>query len=367
MNALNVIDNPPRSKADPMNLTDFLQSHGGRPDENETDVRIADFGDPAAEYAAAHDSAALFVRDDLGLLELTGGDRAKFLHNFCTNDIKRLQPGEGCEAFACNVKGRILAHIFVAVRDDRLWIVTDRNRVEFLARHLDRYLITEDVSIADRSNQFVCLMVCGPAASAALKEAFDVPLPEREGDNVVVETGGDELLIARWDAWNIPAAMLLVPTDAATSFWPKLRHGRVRAAGTAVEEALRIEACFPKYGVDVSDEHLAQETNRTARAISFTKGCYLGQEPIARIDAIGHVNRQLCGVRFPSATGVTAGAELVDPSDGTPAGRLSSAALVPATGVTAALAMLNSKLAAEGSAVRLSADPQIEGTVFVPT
>lgn len=349
-----------------MNLTQFLQSHGGRPDGSGTEARIADFGDPAAEYAAARDSAALFVRDDLGLLELTGGDRAKFLHNFCTNDVKRLQPGEGCEAFVCNVKGRILAHIFVAVRDDSLCIVTDRGRVGFFTQHLDRYLITEDVAITDRSNDFACLFVCGPETSAALEEAFNVPLPARDGGNVVVDAAGNEVSIARWDAWNVPAAIVLVPADAATACWSKLRGERVRAAGTTTEEALRIEACFPKYGADVSDEHLAQEANRTARAVSFTKGCYLGQEPIARIDAVGHVNRQLCGVRFPSATGVTAGAELIGPSDGTPAGSLTSAAPLPGADGAVALAMLKSNLAAAGSVVRLAADAQIEGTVFGP-
>ena len=115
-------------------------------------------------------------------------------------------------------------------------------------------------------------------------------------------------------------------------------------------EALRIEAGFPKHGVDITEDHLAQEANRTKLAISFTKGCYLGQEPIARIDALGHVNRSLCGVVTDDLAEFPAGSEVFATREApTPAGLLTSAAVWPLTNRGIGLGMLRREIAREGA------------------
>src|SRR5580704_9612281 len=130
------------------------------------------FGNPREEYAAATSGAALFDWSDHGVIELTGSDRVKFLHSFCTNDVKRLTTGQGCEAFVTNVKGRILGHVWIeagssSLRLDLGPVLTDR-----LLAHLERYIINEDVAITDRSLEWGELLVMGPSAAPALSPVF---------------------------------------------------------------------------------------------------------------------------------------------------------------------------------------------------
>jgi tRNA-modifying protein YgfZ len=224
-----------------------------------------------AQYEALTRGAGVVDVSDRTKLELRGADRVKFLNSFCTNDIKRLQPGESCEAFVCNVKGHVLAHIQVLCRDDALWLDTVPGQAERLAAHLDRYLIREDVQIVDRTADFV---------------AFIVTSEQADGFKIGVA----------------PNARLL---------W--LEKGSSPSGSPCRREALeiaRIEHGYPWYGVDISEENLPQEVDRNQQAISLTKGCYLGQETVARIDALGHVNKTLCQVAFTSQEVPAAGLEL---------------------------------------------------------
>ncbi|MDG2391005.1 MAG: hypothetical protein P8M30_16990 [Planctomycetaceae bacterium] len=236
---------------------------------------IADFGDPLREYQAAWTSAALIVGHGFGMITVTGEDRAKFLHNFCTNDIKKMQPGETSEAFFCNVKGRILAVAVIICEADRFRILTDESRVEFLHQHLDKYLITEDVTLSV-DDDVESLLISGKSDELGkmLSAISDVGL-------------------FPWENGFRPAFWLIGSTDSLVNVVKQGVADGAVIAGYGAWEIIRITAAFPQYGVDVSDENLAQEANRTELAISFTKGCYLGQEPIARLDAMGHVNRQL--------------------------------------------------------------------------
>ncbi len=349
-----------------MTIRDYLQTQGAQFDASIPDRSApAHFGNAAEEYAAARSSCVALWRDELGVVELRGGDRAKFLHNFCTQEIKALPAGGCCEAWVCNVKGRILAHLFVVAEADRLLLLTERTRVELLLQHLDRYLINEDVALADLSEHLSLVTLCGPASETILADALSCELPE-EGAARHAAFGDSMLRVARWDAWKLPAVVLVVETNSFAESWSALVRAGAAPTGFHVGEALRIEACSPRVGIDVGDEHLAQEANRTSQTISFTKGCYLGQEPIARLDALGHVNRELAGVRFLSTTGVPAGTEIRSGSDGTLVGVVSSVARVPGGGDWAALAVLKRSASADGTSVTLipaSGEP-IAGRVF---
>ncbi|MBD3675912.1 MAG: hypothetical protein HUJ26_20580 [Planctomycetaceae bacterium] len=250
-----------------MSLIDALQNAGLIDLPADATRPVADFGDPVKEYQAASTSTAIIPEHEFGIITVTGADRAKFLHNFCTQDIKGMQPGDCREAFFCNVKGRILAVAVILCDEDCLYVLTDEDRVEFLRQHLDKYLIMEDVTLSVEDST-EALLVVGKSSV--------------EGANSFT-----------WDNGFRPAVWVIGEGEELVDCVKKMVEESSVIAGHTTWEIVRLSIPFPKYGVDVSDDNLAQEANRTERAISFTKGCYLGQEPIARLDAMGHVNRQL--------------------------------------------------------------------------
>lgn len=289
-------------------------------------------------------------------IEVTGRDRVKFLHSFCTNDIKRLQPGQGCEAFVTNVNGKVLGHIFVFAERDSLWLESVEGSAATLLPHFDKYLITEDVRFADRSAEFAALLLAGSSSTELL---------ERMGRSVnsLPRYGhlshGSEALplrsVRRVDWLDSPTWLLLVPVAQRDAVQQTLTEAGVRQADVAEVHALRVAAGFPIYGIDITEDNLAQEVGRTELAISFTKGCYLGQEPIARIDAMGHVNRQLCRLELSSGPLPDPGTPILDKPtpDGKPIGTITSSAWmnVVAADKPLALAYLRSGFAKVGSQV----------------
>jgi len=228
---------------------------------------VTDFGDPLQEYRAVQSSTAVVPEHGFGMITVSGNDRAKFLHNFCTQDINGMQPGDCREAFFCNVKGRILAVAVILCETDCFRVLTDESRVEFLHQHLDKYVIMEDVTLS-RDQSTSALLLLGES---------DVSAPN----------------CFPWETGFRAAKWVLGEEEQLVNFVKKFTEERGVIAGHDAWEIARIAAGSPKYGIDVSDDNLAQEANRTEQAISFTTGCYLGQEPIARLDAMGHVNRQL--------------------------------------------------------------------------
>ncbi len=293
-----------------------------------------------------------FVDETRSHIELAGKDRAKFLHNFCTNDLLRLTPGQGCEAFVCNVKGRILGFISIFVDETSLWLETITGAAPGLMAHLDRYLIREDVQLTDRSAGVSEILLRGPHAPAMMgaivgDAALSAEWPHYQSK--FASCDGVSLRLARVDWLGDPTWLLLVPRSAAEALIQKLEAaGAVR--GTSDEaESLRIEAGFPYYGRDISEDHLAQEVGRTPQSISFTKGCYLGQEPIARLDALGHTNRELRRLRSDSP--LAAGAIIRDAEGSQNIGVITSAARSPDGVGSVALGYLKSRWTAADSRV----------------
>lgn len=360
----------------------------------------AHFGDPRAEYAAARGEAALFDLSDRTQVELSGRDRAKFLHNFCTNEIKLLQPGQGCEAFVTNVKGRVLGHVFVFAAPESLWIESVAGAEDALVAHLDRYLIAEDVTIHRRTAECGELFVSGPRAaerleSAGVAAAGAAPREHKPGlprasapatrepglpqasdpatldalpryGHAKIEGLEHPLFVRRVDLLGAMGYLLSVPRESLGDLWNRLAGAGISPAGAAAFHALRIEAGMPLYGIDISDDNLAQEVARTKQAISFTKGCYLGQEPIARVDALGHVNRELRGVKLASGPLPSAGDPVVG-EDGKQVGHVTSSAVSPADDLPVALAYLRTKFTEPGTVVTVQAQGEaVPATVFVP-
>jgi len=339
--------------AENSNLRTAQQAFGGvfLPGQTERAAPLH-FGSPEVEFSAATTSAAVVDFSDHDLLELTGADRVKFLHSFCTNDVKRLSAGKGCEAFITNVKGRVLGHVWINATDSSLWLDAVAGSAERLVPHLERYVINEDLSIADRSSEFGSLLVVGPDAAARLtKFGFEVAALD-DLDHVPADVAGTQYRVRRFDVGPHHGYVLTTAREKLGEVWTGLCGAGIRPAGSEVWNALRIEAGLPVYGVDITDENLAQEVGRSATAISFTKGCYLGQEPIARIDAMGHVNRELRSLRLSAGPAPQAGASVfADASLSQPVGTITSAAFSFGSRAPVAMALLRSSVSAAGSMV----------------
>jgi folate-binding protein YgfZ len=257
---------------------------------------------------------------------LTGADRQAFLHNFCSNDIKRLAPGQSCEAFITNVKGKTLGYGLVDCREAELVFITVPGQGPSLVEQLDRYVIREDVQLRD--------------TTAARSYLLASDLKSQIGD-----------VLVHWISWDLigrPSSGLIeIASSEIVRMRNVLKEQDVTPCNMAVFETLRIEAGTPLFGVDFNDTNLPQELGRDSLAISFTKGCYLGQETVARIDALGHVNQQLAGVRFCGNDVPAVDAALS--RAGASAGHVTSGTFSPRLGAPLALAMVKRDSLAPGT------------------
>jgi len=271
----------------------------------------------------------------------SGRDRAKFLHNFCTNNIKAMPTGSACEAFFTDVKARILAHGYVLAFEDTHEIWISPGDPAALLKHLNRYIITEDVAIVadDPSSATLCFhadeksltairaeqaaMTCDALPDDALTTAVNQSISFRFGSGEESQTPLITGLLVAWA--KQPLLFLNGPTVPLTELGSRLEAAGVSALTSSEIESLRIDERYPLIGRDMTSENLAPEAERNVRAISYTKGCYLGQEPIARLDAMGHVNRALRVVEIHGAPFVaSAGGCPLKTADGTIVGTLTS-------------------------------------------
>ncbi len=269
-------------------LAECRESHGEGPLDR---VR---FGDLSAELTAADTSAVMIPLEGFVRIQVRGKDRVRFLHNFCTNDIRSLVSGQLCEVFFTDVKARILANGWILAGDTvhEIWMLPGDETS--LLKHLNKYLITEDVTFQSLSAETATLACLGPLACQQLSEA-DPAISYPPADNTGLQTV-DQLTEVVTTVIRIPFAensllLFSLPISQLTKLWQSLSAAKFTPAGCLVFERFRILEGYPIFGVDITTEHMAPEADRNVRAISYTKGCYLGQEPIARLDAMGHINR----------------------------------------------------------------------------
>lgn len=313
------------------------------------------FGNASKEYQHARKRSAVFDLSRRGQLEFIGKDRQKFLNGFCTADVLRLNPGEGCEAFLTNIKGKVLGHVFLFAGEESLWLETTYDSVQPIMGHLAKYIISEDVDFLPKSDELGELYLSGPLAAEKLEalgaNVADLPLYGHARKTL----GQTEVQVRRVDWLDSPGYLLCMQRAKLAECWGKIVEADVRPAGIAVFHALRIKAGFPIYGIDITEDNLAQEVARTAKAINFKKGCYLGQEPIARIDALGHVNQELRTIKLSHALAPAPGGLVVD-KDGKPIGHVTSYAMLPEEHVPIALAYLHRSFLQAGTDVFVKCD-----------
>ena len=325
---------------------------------------VESFGQFPAEYAAVRRHVGIMHMPQLGRVELIGADRTDFLHRMLTNDVNSLKPGEGRRAFLLNVKGRIEADIIILQDESRTLLCVDVFSAQPMAKTLDAMLFTEDVGIADQSEQFEHLALHGPAAITLINQVAGDDLSGIEPlQHRAIHLLGQEVVIYRHDDAGSLALHLLMPKSAAGDVYKQLLDAagfdaqapidadyadqrrktlRGRPIGWLAYNTARIEAGNPIYHIDFGPDSLPGETGIIDQAVSFTKGCYLGQEIVARMKNLGHPKRVLVGLKFADDQLPVAGApvhlpaqEDEAPSSGQMVGGVTSSTLSPVLGQNA--------------------------------
>jgi len=276
-------------------------------------------------YSALTNGAALLDLSKRGRIRVTGEDRARLLHAMTTNHVQQLKPGEGLYAFFLNAQGRIQADAFILCFEEHFLLDLEPETRGPVYQHLDHYIIADDVTIEDVTEQTFCMGLEGPKAGATA-EAAALPAPERRCSHV---TEG-EFVVAAISATGAPALRIYGPAARADEAVQMLEAAGAVAASSADAEMVRLRHFQPRYGPDITADTLPQETQQM-QALHFQKGCYLGQEIVERIRSRGHVNRQLMGFRLDGHVVPAPDAQLF--AGGKAAGEVTSAALSPDGGV----------------------------------
>jgi folate-binding protein YgfZ len=255
------------------------------------------------------------------LISLTGGDRVRWLNGMVSNNIRDLAAGHGAYAFVLNAQGHIQGDLYAFNRGESLILKMERTQVEKLLEIFRRYIIMDKVEIEDLSEQLAVIGVAGPQ-SAKLLNALGFTV-ENLGALQMVATPGDGTLV-RGDNPCVPSYELWVRREQVESVWAGARNWGAEQISTESREAFRIACGIPKIGQDIRERDLPQETGQE-RALSSTKGCYIGQEIVERIRSRGAVHRALLG--FEADGALSAGMRIH--SEAKDVGEITSVAAMP--------------------------------------
>jgi folate-binding protein YgfZ len=283
----------------------------------------------AAQVEAARTRALAVPAPDAGVLVVTGTDRVAWLNGLVTCDLSKVKPGEGAYGLAVAQKGRIITEMEILPLGDSVACVVPRAALEGLREALERYLIMEDAETRAEADTYRIFRIHGPQAKDVLE--------------AVRGAGGDGALL---DETGLGGAVVLAPAGI---------EGPVRAAieskatiGDAEGwDALRLERGVPRWGQDFDATMYPQEASLEKRAVSFEKGCYLGQEVVCMLEMRGHVKRKLVSLVFDAGEVPRPGDAVTNPA-GEPIGEIKSAVLSPTLGVPVALAMVKYAFAKSG-------------------
>ncbi len=289
-----------------------------------------DFGDVRKEFQALASRCGVFDLGSRAKISLTGGDRTRWLNGMVTNNIRDLAPEQGVYAFLLNPQGHILGDLYAYNRGESLLVDTDRSQLEKIMAVFDKYIIMDDVELADVSEQLTAMGISGPGVRDALRAAgLEIPGLNTQGLRPLqffeLQWQGMPLTLVHGDNPLVESFELWLAPSRAEAVRQALAHAGATPVGTTACELLRIAAGIPRYGIDVRERDLPQETEQE-RALNFVKGCYIGQEIVERIRSRGQVRRRFSGF---DVTG-----ELPKPgskiqADGKDVGEITSAASLP--------------------------------------
>ncbi len=297
-------------------------------------------------YEALWNSAAWLDLELRGRIEVRGEDRLRFLHAMASNAVESLEPGQGTRAFFLDLRGHILADCRIHVAEDHLLVDTEPETCGPLIEHLEKFIIMDDVTLEDRGQALACLAIEGPKAETfAASIAGD--LPEQPGSHRLSEG----VWIVRDSATGQPGFRFLFEAARKTERAKRLAALGLPEASADDQLAVRVENQVARHGADFFDSTLPQESQRL-EAVSFTKGCYLGQEIVERVRSRGQVRRLLVGVEIETADPPETGADVL--FEGKKAGELTSPVFSPRLGKTLGFALLKREAAEAGTGLEVA-------------
>ena len=309
----------------------------------------ANFGDVRAEFDALLHGCGVFDLGWRGKLIATGVDRTRWFNGMVTNNIKDLNLNYGNYNFVLSAQGRVQGDLFIYNRGDYLLLDTDRSQVEHLLKLLNHFIIMDDVELKDASEELSSIGLRGPKAAEVLQKA-----------GIATTAGLMEVKDATWSGIGVsvvrktdsptPAYEIWLAPSHVASLWDALAASGAKPVGTESLEKFRVLAGVPKYGKDIREKDLPQETEQK-QALNFTKGCYIGQEIVERIRSRGAVHRMFTG--FELEADAAPGSELILPADGKKAGELTSVVKVPVSSGERILALGYFRREAGGPGLKL--------------
>jgi glycine cleavage system T protein len=335
-------------------LADYHLSQGATLAEYRGALVPARFTDPRAEHRAVREAAGLFDFSSRAKFAVTGADRVRFLQGMASNDVKSLAPGSGVYATILNAQGQILADLHIYCDPDRFVIDTAADLREKAMQSLKRYIIADKVVLEPLATYALAFQ--GPRARPLLEKTLHIDLPElAEHGHFRTNFGGFPLRVVRasstgedgYEVWMADKALMGV-WGAACGQAPTYE---MLPCGTQALETLRIEAGIPRYGMDLGEDTLLLEAGLT-NAVSFTKGCYIGQEIVERARSRGHVNWKLVGLVTSAPEPPSPETKLI--SEGKEVGEVTSSCASPTLQKTVALAYVRREAAAPGTKLVLA-------------
>lgn len=325
----------------------------------------ASYGDLGTEYASLRAGAVVLNMGTLGKLRVTGDDRIAYLQGQLSQDILPLQEA-GNGAFSCLLKptGQMLSDMVLFSTEDAILILTPPHTRRTVLERLTQFIVMEDVEIEDITENLVLLHVAGPLSAGRL-EPFGLEETLLLWRSRRSTWRGTSLTVVRTDRCGEQGYDLLAPVESTSVLWQALLDAGVRPIGYEAFNVRRVEAGIPLFGIDMDENTIPLEAGLGERAISFTKGCYTGQEVIHRIFSRGHTNRSLIGLRLLADVLPPYGA-LISAGGRRDAGWVTSAVRSPSLGAVIALGYLRNEYAVPGTTVVVQHEPSPIEAQVVP-
>jgi folate-binding protein YgfZ len=333
-------------------LRDWQSHQGARFEDLYSRQVPASYGDPRPEYDAVRSAVGILDVSYTGRLRVAGRDRVRYLHNMLTNDIRSLQPGTGCYAALLTHQGRMESDLFVYAGAEELWLECPPAGTDRLQATLRKFVVADQVEIEDVSAGTALLSVQGPGSAAILRGiSGSGGLGSEPLAHCTVDGASGPWRLVRRDRTGAGGFDVWLPSDDAAVLWERwTADGGERPCGHSALNWLRTEAGIPWYGPDMDDTSLPMEFGLDS-ALNFKKGCYRGQEIVARVTFRGNLDRRLGGISVQSEVPPARGAEVR--AEGNKVGSVTSSAPSPRLGCPLALSILKTACLTEGTIVEI--------------
>lgn len=339
---------------------------------------VETYGDLDMEYAALRKGSVIFDENHMGTIEIKGSERLAFLSNMLTAKVKDQTPGQSRWSFWLNRKGRIDADLRLAETDEGMFVRVDRHLAKATAESLGTFIFAEDAEIIDASDRWHRFAIHGPTALRWVGMIAENQLELGQGQNQLIEFEGTKVLIERDDICAEIGLSICVRIEQASGLYERLlaiaeEHPELKArpSGWMALNAARIEAGTPLFNLDFGSSNLPVESGIIEQRVHFAKGCYLGQEVVARMHARGACNKKVVAIRIEDQRITPEHTEISQPTTGsqvfeigkeseTPVGVVTSSTISPMLGaIPIAFAMIKTGHNSPGTELSIIAEGQI--------